>query len=1014
MEPAGEGTPGDEEGDLLDAYMDAALGGRPPAPGEFLAGREGVSPEVRARIEEIHRIAAARRPATAAEAVPAEPGLPFERLGDFRLLRALASGGMGVVYEAVQEPLGRRVALKVLRADLRSSPEARERFRREARAVARLRHPHIVSVFASGEEAGVLWIAMDLVEGRGLDAILRAAAGEGRPIPAARAARWCAGLARALEYAHGRGVVHRDVKPSNVWIADDGGPMLLDFGVAREEGAGAATLTTAFVGSVPYAAPEQLAGRKVDGRADVYGLGVTLYQCLAGELPFEGDSVDRVIHRILHEEPVPPRRRNPSVPRDLDVVAMKALEKEPAARYGTAGEFAADLEAVLEFRPVRARPPGPIRRLRAFARARPALATAAAAALLGAATLAWMAGARRAEERERIRAEAAAEVGLARTHLEAFRRGRGEAERLEREAAANRDLLVSQWMGPDRIAALDRGEEALHALRRAREEDFHAVLDHLRRAERIGAPPGDLEEVRVRLYLEKWRDADAAKDAPAAEFYRSLAEQHDPEGALTRGALGSASVAFRSEPPGAEVHLYRYRDRADVAPGEERRLVPVAAGGGAGAPGAPAPGTVVLRGGRGAGELGEGDLLLELAGRPVEGLVLVLEDGGGAAAGDRLLSVDGVAVRDAWDLDELLRGEREGGGGAERVLRFERGGSAFEVRGPGPAGLGIRCGTAREAAERGGVEAAAWSGGRRRELLLPPGLLVRASAAAPVAGGESLAGTTPLPPRSLEPGGWLAVLRLPGYEEVRIHLVVGPGVEAVETVRLLPRGTTPPGFVRVIPRESEARPFWIREHEITCGEYLEFLNDPSTPPALVPRSRQDGAHWTRGEDGRFALHPDWRPDWPVIGVSFEDAAAYAAWRTGRERPLGGRGVYALPDMAEWTRAAGNGDRFYTFGNRFRPGWMKSCFSRPRAFPEPVLRFPVDESPAGVFDMAGGAAEWVDDWYDRPRGLRRLASGCWAWADPATFRIWGGIGWYPSMAGDEAGFRLVLREEEGSR
>lgn len=445
----GGGLPGEDEGEILDAYMDAALSGDPPDPGVFLAGRPGASAEVRGRIGEVHRLARERRSAgeAAAAARPAapaaEPGLPWESLGGFRLLRALASGGMGVVYEAVQEPLGRRVALKVLRNEMRSSPEARERFRREAQAVARLRHRHIISVIDAGEDRGTLWIAMDLVEGRGLDALLREAAARGKGVPPARAARWCAALARALDYAHGKGIVHRDVKPGNVWIAPDGEPLLLDFGVARAPADGAPTLTTAFVGSVPYASPEQLAGRKVDGRTDVYGLGVTLYQCLTGVLPFDGETVDRVIHRVLHEEPSPPRRRNPSVPADLDVVAMKALEKDPEARYASAGEFAADLEAVLEFRPVKARPPGPVRRLRAFARARPALATALGALLLGGAGLGLLAAQREAAEERRVREEAAGEVAQAREHLDAFRRRREEADRLEREVAGLRDLLTS-------------------------------------------------------------------------------------------------------------------------------------------------------------------------------------------------------------------------------------------------------------------------------------------------------------------------------------------------------------------------------------------------------------------------------------------------------------------------------------------------------------------------------------------------------------------------------------------
>jgi formylglycine-generating enzyme required for sulfatase activity len=147
----------------------------------------------------------------------------------------------------------------------------------------------------------------------------------------------------------------------------------------------------------------------------------------------------------------------------------------------------------------------------------------------------------------------------------------------------------------------------------------------------------------------------------------------------------------------------------------------------------------------------------------------------------------------------------------------------------------------------------------------------------------------------------------------------------------------------------------------------------------------------------------------VLGVSYDDAEAYAAWRTARDRPLGGRGVYGLPTLAEWTFAAGHYGRRWVWGNRMRPKWCKSCFSRRHALPEPGLRYPRDESPYGLLDMAGSVAEWLDDWYDRSQNLRRIEGGSWAWAKMDYFRVWGAQGWAPGTTGDETGFRLVLRE-----
>ncbi|MHC4957565.1 MAG: serine/threonine-protein kinase [Planctomycetota bacterium] len=335
---------------LYDTYLDACLAGEVEDPAAFFERHPGAGDELRERVATLHRSLTGQD----------DDELPFERLGEFQLLRRLDSGGMGSDYVAEQDTLGRIVALKILRPELVGSRDAALRFEREAQAVAQLRHPNVVTVYAAGEADGVRYLAMEMVEGRRLDDLLGEVAGGREAVTSERIVRWVAALARALDYAHGRGIVHRDVKPSNIRITPDDRPLLLDFGIAHIAGGQAATLTRTFAGSPTYAAPEQITNGPVDGRTDVYALGVTLYQSLTGVVPFASNTVEGVFHKALTEDPVPPRSLRGAVSRDLQTITLKAMEKKADARYATAAAFADDLEAALAFRPVRARPPGAV------------------------------------------------------------------------------------------------------------------------------------------------------------------------------------------------------------------------------------------------------------------------------------------------------------------------------------------------------------------------------------------------------------------------------------------------------------------------------------------------------------------------------------------------------------------------------------------------------------------------------------------------------------------------------
>jgi eukaryotic-like serine/threonine-protein kinase len=310
---------------------------------------------------------------------PAIPSTGLGQIGDFRLLREVSRGGMGVVYEATQLSLGRRVALKILPIVAALDPRQLERFRVEAQAAASLCHPNIVPVFATGAVDGIPYYAMRFIDGRDLARIIReirrdtlepteAAPSESqkRPILSTHGssfARDVACLARqaaeALEYAHANDVIHRDIKPSNLLIDDAGHLWITDFGLARVRGGVDLTHTGDALGTPRYMSPEQALGGRtpLDGRTDIYSLGVTLYELLTGRPAFPGEDRLEITRKIASESPVPPRKLDSTIPADLETIVLRAMAKEPADRYPAAADLAADLGRFLNNRPIVARRP---------------------------------------------------------------------------------------------------------------------------------------------------------------------------------------------------------------------------------------------------------------------------------------------------------------------------------------------------------------------------------------------------------------------------------------------------------------------------------------------------------------------------------------------------------------------------------------------------------------------------------------------------------------------------------
>jgi hypothetical protein len=450
--------------------------------------------------------------------VPEEP-LPLPgRIGDYEVLGELGRGGMAVVYKAWQVRLKRTIALKMLLGSRLADPQFRARFRSEGELLARLQHPNIVQIFDVGEHDGQPYLALEYVDGGSLSTRL-----EGRPQLPVRAAQWTETLARAVHHAHQQGLIHRDLKPANVLVTHDGALKVTDFGLAKlREGAPRHTASGMIVGTPEFMAPEQAKNQGVGPAVDIYALGAMLYAMLTGRPPLQAPTPMQTLVQITRQEPLPPRRLQPEVPRDLETICLKCLKKDPGQRYASALELADDLKRFLEGAPIRARPGGPIERLWKWAKRHRALVAAAAACLLVASanlalSIGWV-----------LRDQAVRQV-----------EGERQMDAARQEATARRDVerLVARLSLDKAVLLCERGDLADGLLWLARALEWSV---------RVG--DADLER-RVRVELGAWQPA-FVREQLRRQFHPGWLwiESLDPGGRLSGNGKTQRGEPLRQVP----------------------------------------------------------------------------------------------------------------------------------------------------------------------------------------------------------------------------------------------------------------------------------------------------------------------------------------------------------------------------------------------------------------------------------------------------------------------------------
>jgi serine/threonine protein kinase/formylglycine-generating enzyme required for sulfatase activity len=829
----------------------------------------------------------------------------------FEVRGELGRGGMGQVLRAFDRKLGREVAVKFVSTSSRSSAPSLDPIQTEARTLAGLHHANIVEVHDVGvTSAGQSFLVMELINGVSLAELLRRIRANGSRPPVASdllpfgedgvsgsrsplsyvqaVVRLVLQVAEALDHAHRDGVVHRDVKPSNILVDRGGTPFVVDFGIARAPD-DAITRTGSPSGTLPYVAPETL---RTDRRArvgpavDVYGLGVTLHEALVLRRPFEDDDCGTLLRRILTEEPPRPRSIRPDLSRDLETICLKAIEKKPQDRYSTAFEFAADLRDLLALRPIRARPAGPVTRCIRLARRRPWQTATTVALLATSVAFVLVASSWRRDALHRHFEEAVSsayqELGHDHDHfqLAQFRRFVDEASRLEPRSVQARDLteaLDLKQRQHDQVpwAAMiasnfDRMERWL-AEGRPPSGEFQSVYDETAAAvdQLVVLLPGHHDVTEDSVHLHRL-GASWERIVSRAELARA-------------GVNGGVLIA--GAPDGAEVFLFQYRSATEIRASAIDRLVPVPVaprlpqepGVGARAalvdlvpapcpvdPGqacleivSVAPHSTAERAG-----LCAGDLLVEADGFSVSDTVFTcVEDPSGGVRNHRLACVrtlSGTELRSVDDVDRIRRLVEDGkSADVEVECGSDHATCKIRVRGerrdfePRLAALPRLIESLEQPCS---IDLTVFRNGELRHFRVEAsrelGATLVPTACPLLAGPANRVGTLPLTLPPLRAGSYLLDVRAPGWESQRLPFLVESDVPLRLDVRLLRVGSSPPGFAYVPPgtfivgrtgvdtdgvdwfrsEERFVEGFWIGRAEVTVREYQRFLDDLEDDP----------------------------------------------------------------------------------------------------------------------------------------------------------------------------------------
>ncbi len=514
------------------------------------------------------------------ETCPAATYVRGYRIGDYELEEEIARGAMGVVYKARQKSLNRIVAVKMILAGQLASTEEVQRFRTEAESAAALDHPNIVPIYEVGSHDGLPYFSMKLIEGGHLGRRLAEFTGDARA-----AARLVERVARTVHYAHQHGILHRDLKPTNILLDAGGRPHITDFGLAKRLGNDAGqTQSGAIVGTPSYMAPEQATGQSkaLTTAADVYALGAILYELLTGRPPFQAPTVYETIQQVVAEEPVPPSRRRPGLPRDLEVICLKCLRKEPARRYASAAALAEELRRYLDGEPIEARPAGRLERGVKWLRRHPTAALLLLTLLVGTGVSSYFAIV--ASYRADLADDNARKADTA-----AYRAAAKEAE----AAAALRKLEITTAMSllrpigrnpaaVDAVEAQTLEELAATTNERVRWRFLEQGLEDHRTARRLAARAGpvvqalaglDIErkEAIGRLLTERLHDPEADIEVRKACVYMGLElGLHDADfvneaAALLIRQLAASSAVSELEFPGEALQALLSRPEAEYA-----------------------------------------------------------------------------------------------------------------------------------------------------------------------------------------------------------------------------------------------------------------------------------------------------------------------------------------------------------------------------------------------------------------------------------------------------------------